>query len=196
MISGTTFRFTVQDYDNKNLRAYEAAHSCCAKKYKFVGVLTFVVIVPSWFLSNTVKASWNVANSSAVRDSRIFLRSASLKVVMFVLFDFLLLICLWLPIGWIIRAWWILQNPENKYFNLLITVNFYHQVITKKIHSFTNAQSFYRSQNVLDWSKFFVPDQNFIYILWQSQTFCARQKDDLHSVKLVFVPAQKFLKRH
>ena len=27
------------------------------------------------------------------------------------------------------------------------------------------------------------------------QTFCARQKDDLHSVKLVFVAAQKFLKR-
>jgi hypothetical protein len=38
-----------------------------------------------------------------------------------------------------------------------------------------------------------VPDQNFIDIFWQSQTFCARQKNDLHSVKLVFVPAQKFL---
>ena len=50
----------------------------------------------------------------------------------------------------------------------------------------TNALSFYRSQNVLGWSKFFVPDQKYIYILWQSQTFCARQKDDLHSVKLVF----------
>ena len=36
----------------------------------------------------------------------------------------------------------------------------------------------------------------FTYILWQSQTFCARQKIDLHSVKLVFVQAQKFLKRH
>ena len=60
----------------------------------------------------------------------------------------------------------------------------------------TNALSFYRYQNVLGWSKFFVPEQKFIYILWQSQTFCARQKDDLHSVKLVFVPAQKFLKRH
>ena len=60
----------------------------------------------------------------------------------------------------------------------------------------TNALSFYRSQNVLGWSKFFVPHQKFIYILWQSQTFCARQKDDLHSVKLVFVPAQRFLKRH
>ena len=36
-----------------------------------------------------------------------------------------------------------------------------------------------------------MPDQKFIYILWQSQTFCARQKDDLHSEKLVFVPAQK-----
>ena len=60
----------------------------------------------------------------------------------------------------------------------------------------TYALSFYRSQNVLCRSKFFVPDQKFIYILWQSQKFCSRQKDDLHSVKLVFVPAQKFLKRH
>ena len=58
------------------------------------------------------------------------------------------------------------------------------------------ALSFYRSQNVLCWSKFFVSDQKFIYILCQSQTFCARPKDDLHSVKLVFVLAQKFLKRH
>ena len=33
-------------------------------------------------------------------------------------------------------------------------------------------------------------------LLWQPQSFCARQKDDLHSVKLVFVPLQKFLKRH
>ena len=60
----------------------------------------------------------------------------------------------------------------------------------------SNALSFYRSQNVLGWSKCFVPDQKYIYILWQLQTFCARQKDDLHSVKLIFVPAQKFLKRH
>ena len=52
------------------------------------------------------------------------------------------------------------------------------------------------SQNVLGWTKFFVPDQKFIHILWRSQTFCARQKDDLHSVKLVFMPTQKFLKRH
>ena len=61
---------------------------------------------------------------------------------------------------------------------------------------FSNALSFYMSQNVLGWSKFFVPDQKFIYILWQSQTFCARQKDDLHSEKLFFVPAQNCLKRH
>ena len=60
----------------------------------------------------------------------------------------------------------------------------------------TNALSFYKSQNVLCWSKFFVPDQKFIYILWHSQTFCARQKDDLHSAQLVFAMAQKFLKRH
>jgi hypothetical protein len=58
------------------------------------------------------------------------------------------------------------------------------------------ALSFYRSQNVLGWSKFFLLEQKIIYILCQSQTFCARQKDDLHSVKLVFVPAQKFLKKH
>ena len=61
------------------------------------------------------------------------------------------------------------------------------------MQSNANALSFYRFQNVLCRSKFFVPDQNFIYILWQSQTFCARQKEDLHSVKLVFVPAQKVL---
>ena len=36
------------------------------------------------------------------------------------------------------------------------------------------------------------PVQKFNYILCQSQTFCARQKDDLHSVKMVFVPAQIF----
>ena len=46
--------------------------------------------------------------------------------------------------------------------------------------------SFYRYQNVLCWSKFFEPAQKFIYILRQSQTFCARQKDDLHSAKLFF----------
>ena len=58
------------------------------------------------------------------------------------------------------------------------------------------ALSFYRSQNVLCSSKFFEPAQKFIYTLCQLQTFCARQKDDLHSVKLVSVLAQKFLKRH
>ena len=60
----------------------------------------------------------------------------------------------------------------------------------------TYALSFYRSLNVLCWSKFFEPAQKFIYILCQSQTFFARQKDDLHSAKLVFVPAQNVLKRH
>ena len=30
-----------------------------------------------------------------------------------------------------------------------------------------------------------MPDQKFIFILWKSQTFCARQKNDLRSVKLV-----------
>ena len=34
-----------------------------------------------------------------------------------------------------------------------------------------------------------------IYNLCQSQTFCATPKDDFHSINLVSVPAQKFLKR-
>ena len=40
--------------------------------------------------------------------------------------------------------------------------------------------SFHRSQNVLRWFQCFVPDQKFIYILWQSLTFCARPKIYLH----------------
>ena len=36
-----------------------------------------------------------------------------------------------------------------------------------------------------------MPDQKFNYILWQSQTFCARQKDDLNSVKIVFCAGTK-----
>ena len=35
-------------------------------------------------------------------------------------------------------------------------------------------------------AKCFVSDQKFIYMLCQSQTFCVRQKDDLHSIKLFF----------
>ena len=34
-------------------------------------------------------------------------------------------------------------------------------------------------------------DQKFIYILWQSQTFFSIQKDDLHSVKIVFCACTK-----
>ena len=48
-----------------------------------------------------------------------------------------------------------------------------------------------RSQNVLGWSKCFGPNQKFTYVLWQSQTFCARKKDDLHSVKLFFCAGTK-----
>ena len=58
------------------------------------------------------------------------------------------------------------------------------------------ALSFYGSQNILDWSKFFVPYQKLIYILCQSQTFCAIPKDDFHIVNSVFVPAQNFLEGH
>ena len=66
----------------------------------------------------------------------------------------------------------------------------------KSSQLWSNALSLYRSQNVLCQTKFFVSDQKFVYILCQSQTFCARQKDDMHSVRLVFVLAQKGLKRH
>ena len=45
-------------------------------------------------------------------------------------------------------------------------------------------------------SKCFVPVQKFVYLLSQSKTFCATPKDDFYSVNLVFVLAQKFLKRH
>ena len=51
----------------------------------------------------------------------------------------------------------------------------------QSVFLFIFALSFYRSQNVLCWSKCFVLDQKSIYILCQSQTFCARQIDDLHS---------------
>ena len=52
---------------------------------------------------------------------------------------------------------------------------------------FTGPKMFCASPNVLCHTK---------NLLCQSQKFCARTKDDLHSVKLVFVLAQKFLKRH
>ena len=42
--------------------------------------------------------------------------------------------------------------------------------------SWCYALYFYRSQNALGWSKFFVLDQKFIDILWQSQNFCARKR--------------------
>ena len=55
----------------------------------------------------------------------------------------------------------------------------------------TYALSFYRSQNILAWSNFFVPYQKLIYILPMSQTFFPRPKDDLRLVNSVLVPEQK-----
>ena len=78
----------------------------------------------------------------------------------------------------------------------LKNLNFASWSFSVLIRPIISALSFYKSQIFLFWSKFFVPDQKFIYILWQSQIFCARQKDDLHSVKLVFVPAQKVFQRY
>ena len=44
--------------------------------------------------------------------------------------------------------------------------------------------------------KTFWADPNILHQTKNLFTFCARQKDDLHSVKVVFVLAPKFLKRH
>ena len=54
-------------------------------------------------------------------------------------------------------------------------------------------------QNVLCWSKFFMLDQKFIYILWRSETFCASPNILSQSKNLIefsassktFVPPQK-----
>jgi len=54
------------------------------------------------------------------------------------------------------------------------------------------ALSFYRSQNVLGWSKFFESNQKFTYILCRSQTFCARPREDFYLLNSFFVPAQIF----
>ena len=81
------------------------------------------------------------------------------------------------------------------------------RVTKKNLHeSKPNALSFYRSPNVLCWSKFFEPAQKFIYILCQSQTFCARQKKWFAFSKIGFcagtkvfeeaLNAVKFLDRH
>ena len=61
-----------------------------------------------------------------------------------------------------------------------------------KFHWQSNAPFFYRFQNILGWSKLFVPEILLIYILCGFQTHSARPKDDFHSVILVFVPAQTF----
>ena len=36
-----------------------------------------------------------------------------------------------------------------------------------------------------------MPEQKVIYMLWQSQKFCTRQKYDLHSVNLFFCAGTK-----
>ena len=87
---------------------------------------------------------------------------------------FLVLIEPFVSFVWFCHRPWLNQSPQEHSNHLSI------------------ALSFYRSQNVLCWSKIFVPEQKIVYILWQSQKFCARQKDDLHLVKLVFVPVQIF----
>ena len=57
--------------------------------------------------------------------------------------------------------------------------------------SFTGPKRFCAGPNFLCQTK-----ELCIYILCQSQTFFAGPRDDLHSVKFVFVLTQKFWKRH
>ena len=45
---------------------------------------------------------------------------------------------------------------------------------------FTGPKMFWAGPNVLGWTKFFVPDQKFIYILWQSHKFCASKKNQFY----------------
>ena len=85
--------------------------------------------------------------------------------------------------SWFICNLWFASLPS--YLELVYTLEF----IIKRWKS--HALSFYRSQNVLGWSRFFVPEQRIIYILWQSQTFCARKKGDLHFSKIGFCAGTK-----
>ena len=42
------------------------------------------------------------------------------------------------------------------------------------------------------WRNMFYAGPNFLFQTKNLFTYCARQKDDLHSIKLVFLPAQVF----
>ena len=55
---------------------------------------------------------------------------------------------------------------------------------------FTGLKMFWAGPNFLCQTK------NLFTYYGSHKQFCARQKDDLHSVKLFLVPAHKFLKRH
>ena len=57
-----------------------------------------------------------------------------------------------------------------------------------------NALSFYKFQNVLCWSKFFVSDQKFIYILCQSKRWFAFSKIGFCGVTKVFEEALNEIK--
>ena len=84
-----------------------------------------------------------------------------------------------------------LKTSPNFYFAPVCLVCCLDGLAVKSI-----ALSFFRSQRILGWSKLFVPVLKWIGILCKSQTFCARPKDDFHSVNSVFVPAQNLLEQH
>ena len=63
-----------------------------------------------------------------------------------------------------------------------------HSIYIWTVNSY--ALSFYRSKNVLGWSKLFTCCGSNKHFVPDKNTY------GLHSVKLSFVPAQKFLKKH
>ena len=110
-----------------------------------------------------------------------------------------------------VKRWWFLVQDHSLMFKRYFSFNFlllfkifwkYHKnekrpcglykgsLVSFLPCPFTGPKMFWAGPNFLHQTK------KNIYILWQSQTFSARQKDDLHSVKLVYVPAQKVLKWH
>ena len=104
---------------------------------------TFVVIVPSLFLSYTVKASFKVAKSSEVRDSSILFLSASVKAVI-LSGKFKILEKKRILNFTLFRSIY----PEIQYSNKFLTSNFWqvyivykHKYITVKLRSRSKSRS-------------------------------------------------------
>ena len=96
-----------------------------------------------------------------------------------------------------IYIWYLLNNfkthsslASNNVW-MVIPGNIFENHLDIQMSPSTGPKIFWAGPNFLCQTK-----NLFTYCGSQSQTFCAIEKDDLHSVKLFFVLAQKFLKRH